>query len=135
MSKKGGFGKFLGGLAIGAGLGLLLSPDTGENNRKALARKIEELTKRIKEVDIDEVKDELLYKAEMLQAELANLDKETAKEKVLDKANDIKLKAEELYKLAIEKGTPVVERAADNVRKQAIKFLKESQKKLENKGK
>ena len=131
MSRKGGFGKFLGGLALGAGLGLLLSPDTGENNRKLLAKKIEELTKRIKEVDLDEIKDELLYKAEMLQAELKNLDKETAKEKVLDKANDIKVKAEELYKLAIEKGTPVVEKAADNVRKQAIKFLKDSQKKLE----
>ena len=83
MSRKGGFGKFLGGLALGAGLGLLLSPDTGENNRKALAKKIDELTKKIKEVDLDEVKDELLYKAEMLQAELKNLDKETAKEKIL----------------------------------------------------
>ena len=48
MSKRGGFGKFLGGLAIGAGLGLLLSPDTGENNRKALAKKVDELVKRIK---------------------------------------------------------------------------------------
>lgn len=133
MSRKGGFGKFLGGLAIGAGLGLLLSPDTGENNRKALAKKIDELVKRIKEVDLDEVKDELLYKAEMLQAELANLDKETAKEKVLEKASDIKKKAEELYKLAIEKGTPIVEKSADNVRKQAIKFLKTAEKKLENK--
>ena len=133
MSKKGGFGKFLGGLAIGAGLGLLLSPDTGENNRKALAKKIDELTKKIKEVDLDEVKDELLYKAEMLQAELKNLDKETAKEKILAKATDIKVKAEELYKLAIEKGTPVVEKAADNVRKQAVKFLKDAEKKIENK--
>ncbi len=133
MSKRSGFGKFLGGLAIGAGLGLLLSPDTGENNRKALAKKLDELVKRIKEVDLDEVKDELLYKAEMLQAELNNLDKETVKEKVLDKASDIKAKAEELYKLAIEKGTPVVEKSADNVRKQAVKFLKDTEKKLEKK--
>ena len=133
MSRRGGFGKFLGGLAIGAGLGLLLSPDTGENNRKALAKKIDELVKKIKEVDLDEVKDELLYKAELLQGELSKLDKETAKEKVLEKAGDIKKKAEELYKHAIEKGTPVVERSADNVRKQAIKFLKSAEKKLENK--
>ncbi len=131
MSKKGGFGKFLGGLAIGAGLGLLFSPDTGENNRKLLAKKIDELTKKIKEVDLDEVKDELLYKAEMLQAELKNLDKETAKEKALEMASDIKVKAEELYRLAIEKGTPVVEKAADNVRKQAVKFLKDAEKKIE----
>jgi len=82
MSKRGsGFAKFLGGVAIGAGLGLLLSPDTGENNRKALQKKVEELLKKIKEVDLDEVKDELLYKAETLQAELKSLDKETVKEK------------------------------------------------------
>ncbi len=135
MSKKGGVGKFIGGLAIGAGLGLLFSPDTGENNRKVLAKKIDELLKKLKEVDLEEVKDELLYRAETLQAELANLDEETAKEIVLEKAEVIKEKAEELYRYAIEKGTPVVEKAADEVRKQAIKVCKEAQKKLEQKDK
>ncbi len=135
MSKKGGVGKFIGGLAIGAGLGLLFSPDTGENNRKVLAKKIDELLKKLKEVDLEEVKDELLYRAEILQGELANLDSETAKEIVLEKAEVIKDKAEELYRYAIEKGTPVVEKAADEVRKQAIKVCKEAQKKLEQKDK
>lgn len=135
MSKKGGVGKFIGGLAIGAGLGLLFSPDTGENNRKVLAKKIDELLKKLKEVDLEEVKDELLYRAETLQGELANLDSETAKEIVLEKAEVIKDKAEELYRYAIEKGTPVVEKAADEVRKQAIKVCKEAQKKLEQKDK
>ncbi len=68
MSRKGGFGRFVGGLAIGAGLGLLFAPDKGENTRKMLAKKIDELVKKAKEVDMEEVKDELLYKVEMLQA-------------------------------------------------------------------
>jgi hypothetical protein len=38
--------------------------------------------------------------------------------------------AEELYKYAIEKGTPVVEKAADDVRKQALKIVREAEKKL-----
>lgn len=130
MSKKGGFGKFLGGIAIGAGLGLLFAPDKGANIRKELSKKLDELLKKLKEVDIDEVKDELLFKAETLQAELKTLDKEKAKEIVLEKAQDIKAKAEELYKYAIEKSTPVVEKAADEVRKQALKVVKEAEKKL-----
>lgn len=131
MSKKRGFGKFLGGLALGAGLGLLFAPDSGENTRKVLAKKIDDLLKKVKEIDADEVKDELLYRAETLQAELATLDKEKAKEIALKKAQDIKAKAEDLYKYAIEKGTPIVEKAADEVRKQALKVVKDIQKKLE----
>ena len=133
MSKerKGGFGKFVGGLALGAGLGLLLAPDNGKNTRKVLKKKVDELLDRLKEVDLDEVKDELLFKAETLQAELAALDKEKAKDLALEQAQNIKVKAEELYKYAIEKSTPVVEKAADEVRKQALKVVKEIQTKLE----
>ena len=42
MSKKGGLGKFIAGAALGAGLGLLFAPDSGENTRKVLKRKLEE---------------------------------------------------------------------------------------------
>lgn len=133
MSRKGGFGKFIGGLAIGAGLGLLFAPDTGENTRKLLAKKITDLRNKAKEIDIDEVKDELLYKVETLQAELKTLDKDKAKDIALKQATKIKEKAEDLYKFAIEKGTPVVEKAADDVRRQALKVVKDIQKKLEEK--
>lgn len=130
MSRKAGFAKFVGGLALGAGLGILFAPDKGENTRKVLKKKVDELVAKIKDVDLEEVKDELLYKAETLKAELANLDKEKVKEIAYEQANKIKDKAEELYKLAIEKGTPVVEKATDEVRKQALKVVKEMEKKL-----
>ena len=130
MSRKSGIAKFVGGLALGAGLGVLFAPDKGENTRKVLKKKVDDLVAKIKEVDLDEVKDELLYKAETLKAELSSLDKEKVKEVALEQANKIKAKAEELYKLAIEKGTPVVEKATDEVRKQALKVVKEMEAKL-----
>ena len=135
MSRKGGLGKFIGGLALGAGLGLLFAPDTGENTRKMLQKKLEEMVKRAKELDPEEVKDEILYKVEELQAELASLDKEKVKSAALKKANDIKAKAEDLYKYSIEKGTSVVEKAADDVRRQALKVVKDVESKLEEKPK
>ena len=75
MSRKSGLAKFVGGLALGAGLGVLFAPDKGENTRKVLKKKVDDLVAKIKEVDLDEVKDELLYKAETLKAELESLDK------------------------------------------------------------
>ena len=131
MSNKKGFGRFLGGLAIGAGLGILFAPDTGENTRKVLKKKLDELMSKVREVDLDEVKDEMLFKIETLQGELATLDKEKVKEMAIAQAQVIKSKAEELYKYAIEKGTPVVENAANEVRKQALKVVKDLQVKLE----
>ncbi len=131
MSKKGGFGKFLGGLAVGAGIGLLFAPDTGSNTRKVLKKKLDELLVKLQEVDLDEVKDEMMFRIETLQAELSALDKEKAKDLALKQAKAIKEKAEELYKYAIEKGTPIVEKSADEVRKQALKVVKEIQTKLE----
>lgn len=128
LKKLGGF---LGTLALGAGIGMLISPDTGENNRKALKKKIDELLDKAKEIDLDEVKDELLYKVEVLKKELASLDKEKAKEIALAQAEVIKVKAEELYNYAVEKGTPAVEKAASEVRKQALKVLKDLQEKIE----
>ena len=49
------------------------------------------------------------------------------------KVEDLKVKANELFELAKEKGTPVVEKAAAEVREKAIQVTKEVLKKLENK--
>ncbi len=76
MSKKKGLGKLFAGLAIGAGLGVLFAPKAGEETRKELKQKVDELISKAKELDKDEVKETIESKIALIQNELADLDKE-----------------------------------------------------------
>ena len=64
MSKEkgSGIGKFIAGAAIGAGLGILFAPKKGSETRAALKAKMNELVAQIKNIDMDEVKEEFNQK-------------------------------------------------------------------------
>lgn len=133
MSKKKGLGKFVAGALVGAGLGILFAPKSGSETRKELSDKMKELVKKAKEVDIEDVKDNITTKIEEIKAELQDLDKEKVIAIAKEKGNDIKEKANELVELAKAKGTPALEKAADEVRAKAIVVVKEVLNKLEKK--
>ena len=50
MGKKRGFGKFLTGVLVGAGLGVLFAPKKGSETRAELKAKIEELLAKAKKL-------------------------------------------------------------------------------------
>lgn len=131
--KKGGGGKFVVGAAIGAGLGVLFAPKKGSETRRELKTKIDELTNQIKKIDVDEVKAEFDAKVNEIKMELVDLDKEKAAEIAKEKINELKVKAQELVDMAVEKGTPVLKQAAEDVLQNVIKVSKETLKKLESK--
>lgn len=131
--KKCGVGKFIAGALVGASLGVLFAPKKGSETRKDLKNKIKELVDNVKKIDIDEVREEFERKIESLERELSDLDGEKVLKIAKKKAEGIKRQAEELVSLAVEKGTPVLEKAADEVRQRAIAVTKNVLEKLEEK--
>lgn len=130
--KKNGLGKFLAGAAIGAGLGLLFAPKKGSELRKDLKNKLDEIVGKAKEIDIEEVKNEFFQKVDEVKKGLEDLDKEKVLKIAKKKGEDLKEKSEELLALAKEKGTPVLEKVANEVRDKAILVVKEVLEKLES---
>ena len=130
-TKKHGFGKFLAGVGIGAGLGLLFAPKSGDEMRKILKKKFDEFIVEAKKIDVNEVKDDFLAKVEDIRNELEDLDKEKVLKIAQEKSEDIKNKTAELVQLAKDKGTPVLAGVANDVREKAVMVTKEVLKKLE----
>lgn len=132
MSKKKSIWPFVAGVGLGVGAGMLFAPKKGEDLRKDVKNKIEELINKAKEIDVDEVKEEFMKKIDDLKKELEDLDKEKALAIAKKKGNELKEKAEDLVEYAKEKGTPVLEKAAQEVRQKAIMVTKEVLKRLED---
>ena len=132
MSKKG-TGKFVLGAAIGAGLGLLFAPKEGRKLREELKNKLSDLLDQASEIDMEDVKKQFDKKVEEIKKELADLDKEKAVDIAKKKADELKKKVQELADLAVEKGTPVLDETAKEVKTKANAVIKDVLKKLEEK--
>ena len=132
-NNKKGIGKFLVGLGLGAGIGMLFAPKSGEELRKNLKTKMNEFLDEVKKVDLDEVKDEFLTKIDEIKMELEDLDKEKVLKIAKEKSDILKAKTIELIELAKEKGTPVLEKTAEDIRLKAVDVTKDVLKKLEEK--
>lgn len=131
MGKKSGFGKFLVGIGAGVGLGFLFAPEKGSETRKALKVKLQELVNEVKNLDAEDVKFQIEEQIAEIKQELEELDKEKVLNLAKEKSEKIKKSIEDLYNLAKEKATPVIETAVEELRSNAINVTKEVLAKLE----
>ena len=129
--KKSGLGKFVLGAAVGAAVGVLLAPKKGSETRKDLKNKLDDLVNKAKELNMEDVKFAIEMKVTEIKNELGDLDKEKVLKIAKKQASNLKDKADELVNYAIEKGTPVLEKAADAIREKTIVVTKEILNKLE----
>ena len=156
--RKKGFG-FLVGAGIGAAITALFTTEKGKEYQVKISKLCEDIVNKAKDVDIDDVKENIEKKVNEIKTELQDLDKEKVKDIASKKAKDIQEKSnsrliglkinklnekilfkfirlnskyKELALYAKEKGTPVLQEMTENLRDEAIKVTKKVLKKLES---
>ena len=132
MSKKG-LGKLVLGAGLGASIALLFAPKKGSELRGDIKKKFDEFMKNVDDMTVSEIKDEFTTKVDEIKKDLDELDKETVLKAAKKKGNELKDKANELVELAKEKGTPVLEGIADDLKDKTISVAQGVIDKLEEK--
>ncbi len=133
MSKKSTIGALAIGAAVGVGAGILLAPKSGKETRADLKEKMDELVEKVKHIKVKDIRDELSKKLKDLERDIKKLDKEKVLEVAKKRAKAIKIKADDLVDLAIEKGEMAFSKTAEELREKAIVVTKNVLEKLEDK--
>ncbi|MBO4245505.1 MAG: YtxH domain-containing protein [Bacilli bacterium] len=135
MKKSSGWTKFFVGAAIGAGLALLFAPRSGKETREMLWEKMVYLKKKLDEIEPEDVRDKAVQIMDDIKKTLSELDGERVKEIIQEKSLYVIAKADELITLAKEKGTPVFQKSAYDIKDKTSVVLKDMASKLDESNK
>lgn len=132
MSKKS-VGKIALGATLGASLALLFAPKKGSELRRDIKNKMNAIMKDVDQMKVEDIKKEFKDKVDEITKELEELDKEKVLKVAKKKGKELQDKVEDLVLLAKQKGTPVLEGMANDLKEKVISVAKEVIDKLEEK--
>lgn len=128
--KKSKIGALIAGIGIGAAAGMLLAPKSGEETRKDIKDKAKKATKKVKDIDLNQLKDDLVKEFDKFKNEIKDMDKEKAMKLAKDKGTKLLNSCENLINEAKEKSSPMIEKTAKDIKKKLSEILADASEKL-----
>ena len=119
------------GALIGVGLGVLFAPKKGSETREDLKKEYKKLSKKMGEIDKEDVVEFIEDAKTEIEAELKDLSSEKVLSKARDKAREIKIRCDEILEMASVAGNKALEKGVSEFKKDTVKVLKEIIDKLE----
>ena len=130
VMKKSKLGALMVGVGIGAAAGMLLAPKSGEETRKDIKNKAKKLGKKVKDIDLNEVKENLVKEFDKFKNEMKDMDKEKARRLAKEQGTKLLDKCEDLITMAKEKSAPMIEKTGKDIKKKLSEMLADASEKL-----
>ncbi len=128
--KKSKLGALVAGIGIGAAAGLLLAPKSGEETRKDIQKKAKQIGKKVKDIDLNQVKEDLVKEFDKFKNEMKDMDKDKAMKLAKEQGTKLLAKCEDLINMAKEKSAPMIEKTGKDIKKKLSEMLADASEKL-----
>ena len=128
--KKSKLGALIAGIGIGAAAGMLLAPKSGEETRKDIQKKAKQIGKKVKDIDLNQVKEDLVKEFDKFKNEMKDMDKDKAMKLAKEQGTKLLAKCEDLITMAKEKSAPMIEKTGKDIKKKLSEMLADASEKL-----
>lgn len=128
--KKSKLGALVAGIGIGAAAGMLLAPKSGEETRKDIQKKAKQIGKKVKDIDLNQVKEDLVKEFDKFKNEMKDMDKDKAMKLAKEQGTKLLDKCEDLITMAKEKSAPMIEKTGKDIKKKLSEMLADASEKL-----
>ena len=128
--KKSKLGALVAGIGIGAAAGMLLAPKSGEETRKDIKNKAKQIGKKVKDIDLNQVKEDLVKEFDKFKNEMKDMDKDKAMKLAKEQGTKLLAKCEDLINMAKEKSAPMIEKTGKDIKKKLSEILADASEKL-----